>query len=535
MNFEPTAGQRFVIDSTQPLLVVLGGAGTGKTTTACAAARAHLERQETPDRVLFLSFSRASVSRVLQRARGVIGPWASHVEVTTFHALAWSVVRRFGPILGHQNPTLRPPAYHRLLNDPDSLEYDDLIPLALDVMQASEAVRRHMQRRWGLVIVDEYQDTDDLQARLVEAISPRSRRIFRGDPNQCIYTFRSADGVRAERIEEAALAAGAEGVVQLPPASHRDPTGLIPAIAQAIMLREFEHDAIKEGLRSDRLVVESVVEPDDEAEAVAVCVRALIEENLSVGIYCHHNDMLASLSDRLQDEGIDHDIAGLSDALSLALLAQVEMCAYAGEQSEWSQVLQSLAVFVASAHRGSQVPPLARNILRGGSGALARSLQALQASLDDTSFEVAVTVAAAAHSDVGLPNKAKAWKQASALLRPMAARARRISDTRRAVLALAQDAAGAASGLLTDIADDPGDVQLMNLHQTKGREADATIVVLRATDFFGNNERHPYVNTSRLLYVVFSRARHRVVLLLVGRGHPAQVAPLASLARITGT
>ncbi|OBA42046.1 UvrD-helicase domain-containing protein [Gordonia sp. 852002-51296_SCH5728562-b] len=535
-EFEPTAEQRRVIECTQPLLVVLGGAGTGKTTTACAAARAHLERQNVTDRVLFLSFSRASVGRVLQRARGVVGPWGSQIDVTTFHALAWSIVRRFGAVVGHENPVLRPPAYQRLLEDPEALGYDDLIPLALKVLEESAAVRRHVERRWGLVIVDEYQDTGDLQTELIDSVSTGSRRMLLGDPNQCIYaSFLSGAGVRAERIEDAADEAGAEGVVHLPPASHRDKTGLIPAIAQAIMRREFEHEAIHEGLRSGRMVVESSITAADEGTSVARWVQALTAENLSVGVYCHHNDMLAELSDRLQEQEIDHDIAGMSDALSLALLAHVEMCKYAAGASEWDEVLQSVAVFVASAQKGSQVPPLAWKIMREVDGSLGRRLSDLRRALEEATLADATGIAADAHSRIGLPAKSRAWSQATTILRPMIARAKRARDSQSAVLALAREAEQAASGLLTDVVDDPGDVQLMNLHQTKGREADATIVVLRATDFFGKYEKPPYENTSRLLYVVFSRARHRVVLLLVGQGLPAQVAPLASLASLTGT
>lgn len=536
MNFKATTEQQRVIESTQPLLVVLGGAGTGKTTTACAAGRAHLERQGASDRVLFLSFSRASVGRVLQRARGVVGPWGPYMDVTTFHALAWSIVRRFGPIVGHENPVLRPPAYKRLLDDPESLEYEDLIPLALKAMETSKSVRQHIELRWGLVIVDEYQDTGDLQAELVNAVSTGSRRVLLGDTNQCIYaSFLSSAGVRPERIEDAAREAGADGVVNLPPASHRDTTGLIPAIAQAIMRRDFQHEAIQDGVQTERLVVESGIDAEAEGGAVAEWVQALTEENLSVGVYCHHNDMLAGLSDRLQEEGVDHEIAGMSDALSLALLAQVEMCKYGARASEWNEVLQSLAVFVASAQKGSYVPQLARKILEGGDGTLGRRLSDLRRSLNGAPLEDAAVIAADAHAGIGLPSKLRAWRQAATLLRPMIARARRSRDRRAAVPAMAREAEQAASDLLTAIADDPGEVQLMNLHQTKGREADATIVVLRATDFFGKDEKPPYVNTSRLLYVVFSRARHRVVLLLVGERYSVQIAPLALLAGTRGT
>src|SRR3954451_1862701 len=93
MGYQARADQRAVIESVAPVLVVSGGAGTGKTTTAVAAARAHLEaadeellqlRQETArrgqraqlpaaTRVLFLSFSRTAVAQIIDRAANIIG------------------------------------------------------------------------------------------------------------------------------------------------------------------------------------------------------------------------------------------------------------------------------------------------------------------------------------------------------------------------------------------------------------------------------------------------------------------------------
>lgn len=96
------------------------------------------------------------------------------------------------------------------------------------------------------------------------------------------------------------------------------------------------------------------------------------------------------------------------------------------------------------------------------------------------------------------------------------------------VASICVEAREASYAALTDSALNPREVQLMNLYQTKGREADATVVVLREGDFMGK-EAEPFPNTSRLLYVVFSRARQRIVVLFVGSNwHPA-VAPLARL------
>ena len=67
----------------------------------------------------------------------------------------------------------------------------------------------------------------------------------------------------------------------------------------------------------------------------------------------------------------------------------------------------------------------------------------------------------------------------------------------------------------------------MNLHQTKGREADAVIAVFREDDYHGK-ETEPFPAASRLVYVILTRARHQVTLLLPTRPY-ALVEPFATL------
>jgi DNA helicase-2/ATP-dependent DNA helicase PcrA len=59
----------------------------------------------------------------------------------------------------------------------------------------------------------------------------------------------------------------------------------------------------------------------------------------------------------------------------------------------------------------------------------------------------------------------------------------------------------------------------MNLHQTKGREADTTILLLGPSEFYGY-EQEPYPSGSRLLYVVMTRARQRAHLVVPNATHP---------------
>ena len=72
-----------------------------------------------------------------------------------------------------------------------------------------------------------------------------------------------------------------------------------------------------------------------------------------------------------------------------------------------------------------------------------------------------------------------------------------------------------------------GKVQIMNYHQTKGREADIVVHVYRDNDYFGN-QHEPFEEPSRLLNVALSRAREKVIILLPSNPH-ALVQPFAEL------
>ncbi len=125
MSYQPTPAQQQVIDADDPVLLVTGGAGTGKTTTAAAAVRACLERRSHPEptaqtvgrprRALFLSFSRAAVAQILDRTADILGPCQDQVEITTYHAFAWSLIERFGSAVGLPDPVVATESEVKLL------------------------------------------------------------------------------------------------------------------------------------------------------------------------------------------------------------------------------------------------------------------------------------------------------------------------------------------------------------------------------------------------------------------------------------
>jgi DNA helicase-2/ATP-dependent DNA helicase PcrA len=135
-------------------------------------------------------------------------------------------------------------------------------------------------------------------------------------------------------------------------------------------------------------------------------------------------------------------------------------------------------------------------------------------------------------STLGLDRGENHWLNAAHLLQPLVARLlRRQSDPAEVLDHLAAAIAEHRAGLLTHtVGEQAAPVQLMGLYQTKGREADATIVVLRSNDFYGTERYEPFDTGSRLLYVVLTRARKRTVILLFGDDPKPLVAPLVKLA-----
>jgi DNA helicase-2/ATP-dependent DNA helicase PcrA len=549
VTFTPNPTQREIIASSNPVLLVLGGAGTGKTTTAAAAARHHLEAGHrpaptrftpqdgaAPRRVLFLSFSRASVARIIERSGPLLGSSAGQVEVTTFHALAWSIIRRFGSLIDLPDPYLMTEAQAKLFApDERVLRYSDLVPKALELL-TTPAVQGHLKVRWSMIICDEYQDTDESQFELVNQVrGPGTRLLLLGDPNQCIYaSLPGVVGVGPERLASALALPGARKV-DLPEASYRDPSGVLPAAAAAIRRRTFDAPAIAVALASGRLEVRSELAPEDEAETVAGVVRELRDAGDSVAVFSHHNDALANLSDQLAELGIAHETSGLTESMSAAFDAILAMLKFSQGITPWKGVQQGLAVFVTSALRGRNVPPLARMLLGKAAlpGGLVKRLTELELALPGSGLSDALDLAAAAHTNLGLPAKATSWNGAASQLRPMLARTDRGPGRKTPAAQLARLEAQLQEqrvGLLTEAySEHEPDVQLMGLYQTKGREADSTVIILRSTDFFGMEKKEPYEEGSRLMYVVFTRARKRSIVLIFGSGLPGLVEPLARL------
>lgn len=198
---------------TEGNILVRGGAGSGKTTIALAKACADLDaaRLGPLGKALFLSFARATVARVAEQATATL-PRAlmSRIEINTYHGFAWTILKSHGYLIcAKQGVSLLLPAQARAhlagldgnarsarqreLFDTEGLIAFDLFPVLLtELFQAAPMLARAYARAYPLIIVDEFQDTNAEEWRMISQLGQHSRLIALGDPKQRIYDFKGA-------------------------------------------------------------------------------------------------------------------------------------------------------------------------------------------------------------------------------------------------------------------------------------------------------------------------------------------------------
>lgn len=197
--------------------LALGGPGAGKTHVALVKARNEIRSGllRNGQKVLFLSFARATVGRIIEKASELIGgDELAHLETNTYHSFAWTILRSHGYLLnGHRGVQLLPPpeaAAHfsdiakeehqtekeRLFVQEGRLHFDLFARLAATLLVEARKLRHIYCDAYPLIILDEFQDTDADQWSLIKELGRESRLIALGDPDQRIYEFRGADPER---------------------------------------------------------------------------------------------------------------------------------------------------------------------------------------------------------------------------------------------------------------------------------------------------------------------------------------------------
>ncbi len=215
-----------------PLLVV-AGPGTGKTLTIVRRIAYLIHQGVPPEEILAVTFTNRAAREMRERASAVIGSDAAKVFIGTFHLLGLKILKdnrsddfiiytrdeqvdilrtlmkspvkkakqaveqisRLKNFLHVADGEIQEAyeAYQAALAQQNAVDFDDLISIPVGLLQKNEIARTY-QDRFQYIIVDEYQDINPAQYRLLKLIATGTGNVCAvGDADQAIYAFRGAD------------------------------------------------------------------------------------------------------------------------------------------------------------------------------------------------------------------------------------------------------------------------------------------------------------------------------------------------------
>lgn len=198
-------------------ILVEGGPGSGKTTIALMKAKQIVESGllMRNQKILFLSFARATISRIEEHAKHLISyEVKSHLEINTYHGFAWQVIQSYGSLLhGHKSinlitppnlaarlatvdQSLRNSSKETLLADEGLLCFDLFCKTVAEIFTKSARIAKIISVAYPVIIVDEFQDTDQHEWELIKHIGYNSSVLALADLEQRIYEFRGASITR---------------------------------------------------------------------------------------------------------------------------------------------------------------------------------------------------------------------------------------------------------------------------------------------------------------------------------------------------
>jgi DNA helicase-2/ATP-dependent DNA helicase PcrA len=546
--------------------VVVGGPGSGKTTIALKKALLRIEAGLLPGQtVLFLSFSRAAVARIVQASRFQLPKQKrSLLNVQTFHSFFWDVLKTHSYLLGTpKRIRILMPQDERVRNgnarnDESSPEwaarvkerevlfekeglvgFDLFAPKVAELLHRGLLIRQLLAERFPLVIVDEAQDTGPDAWRCVEMLAPLTQVICLADLEQQIFDY--LPGIGPERLD-AIKAALRPLEVNLGSENMRSP---------GLQIAEFGRDILAGRVRQggykgvSNMSIARGADLSVKMRTAIGCLQRQVKKEKkgwakTVAILVPTSSEAAKVSAALNSgkKSVPHKLMFDEDEARLAARFAAYMLEPREGVSEELQIAEALLLLcdvkkaagstrVASQLLGWAVKCKAGKISTSG---LVKAIRTLLSVLKTTAFvgdpsrdwilvkkqlresKETMLVAVAQHLDYLVAfnrgkrisaNLGTAWELSATYLG-----AREALDA-----ALAQD-------LILDGMDDPDGIQVMNVHKAKGKQFDGVIVLRRerydgkglVSNFIWRDDKSPFRRSRKILMVAVTRAQHHTMM-----------------------
>ena len=233
-------------------MLVLAGAGSGKTRVLTSRIAYLIEQGISPDNILAITFTNKAAKEMKDRVFDLIGYAAKSIQISTFHSFGLKIIKENYAKLGYKsnfvildaddtltvikkimkdlnlnpkfynpreirnkissakNELLDPEKYSKVEFDSNiievfrkynkklvlnnSVDFDDLLILPIKLFKEYPDILKYYQEKYKYVLIDEYQDTNEAQYTFSKMICNNHKNIFVvGDNDQAIYAFRGAN------------------------------------------------------------------------------------------------------------------------------------------------------------------------------------------------------------------------------------------------------------------------------------------------------------------------------------------------------
>jgi DNA helicase-2/ATP-dependent DNA helicase PcrA len=313
--------QRRAAEAVHGPVMILAGPGSGKTRTLTHRIAHLIEDCGVPaEQCLTITFSRRAAAELRERLEQLLANSRASVPVYTFHALGLTILQERSAAVGLQpgfrvaseqeqvqiladamkirekkargvlerisqlQRTDRPyddadlaeavRCYRAALRARHAVDYDELIGLSVSLLQSDPSFRAAVQQRYQYISIDEFQDIDAQQYRLIQLLAPRDKNVCAiGDPDQAIYGFRGSDPAFSLRFLEDFPGAQRFSLTR----NYRSSRPIVEASAQVIASQCRERPAVEAVLDSGcKIEIHQAPSELAEAEFVVQTIERLI-------------------------------------------------------------------------------------------------------------------------------------------------------------------------------------------------------------------------------------------------------------------
>lgn len=483
---------------------------------------------------------------------------ADHIDIKTYHSFAWEILKSHGYLTSSQRRQKIIPAQdaavrsagltkkewkaeqNRLYVEEGLVTYDQFAPRAAELLERSASARECFCAAYPLILVDEFQDTDEEQWALVRALSDHSEIIGLGDVEQRIFDWRP--GVSETRLEDFGKALACERF-DFANENNRSPATGIAAFARSLLSPGSELDLPDE-------IIRQRFGPGRLALQLHLAVRKAFKEakqrsgkdRPKIALAARSKRLVRQISDALSAnanangrvlKALPHDV--LIDQHQILLASRVIANIMANSNAvprneQLAEALECIADMLRSAANKTNIEASDRLRkwavkCRSGKPPSTKCVTAIAHVMDQIDKEglsgsptqdwtairrlLAKADATELKKVADLARYLRLLRRGSMIEQALIGLWTTQGGYKGAELALEQ---AILQDQLVDGQRETATVSVMNMHQLKGREYDAVVLVEdRYNTFMAQDRTPPHGDTRRLLQVSLTRAREFVV------------------------